>query len=170
LLAASDDEFLRELETASAGALGRLGPCTGRIAFGLKLTHAVNYVAPGAALIGDSAHAVHPLAGQGMNLGLRDAAVLADTLMAAVAAGAYPGDERVLQRYQRAQKAQNVGMQLAFDGLNELFSGRFPRWARPARSFGLGLVDRIGPAKRLLMRRALGIDRRWQASLDDHAA
>jgi 2-octaprenylphenol hydroxylase len=170
LLAASDDEFLRALEIASAGVLGRLGPCTERIAFGLRLTHAVRYVAPGVALIGDSAHAVHPLAGQGMNLGLRDSAALADTLAAAVSAGAYPGDERVLKRYERTQKAHNVGMQLAFDGLNELFSRRFPVWAIPMRGIGLGLVDRIGPAKRLLMRQALGIDRRPYASLDDNAA
>jgi 2-polyprenyl-6-methoxyphenol hydroxylase-like FAD-dependent oxidoreductase len=105
-----------------------------------------------------------------MNLGLRDSAALADTLIAAVAAGAYPGDERVLQRYERAQKAHNVGMQLAFDGLNELFSRRFPAWATPMRSIGLGLVDRIGPAKRLLMRQALGLGRRLNASLDDNAA
>jgi ubiquinone biosynthesis UbiH/UbiF/VisC/COQ6 family hydroxylase len=170
LIAASDDEFLRELETASAGVLGRLGPCTQRFAFGLRLTHAVRYVAPGVALIGDAAHAVHPLAGQGMNLGLRDSAVLADTLVTAVSAGAYPGDERVLKRYERAQKAHNVGMQLAFDGLNELFSRRIPAWATPMRSFGLALVDRIGPAKRLLMRQALGVDRHLNTTLDDHAA
>lgn len=170
LVAASDDEFLHELEIASAGVLGRLGPCTERIAFGLRLTHAVRYVAAGIALIGDSAHAVHPLAGQGMNLGLRDAAALAATLAAAVSAGAYPGDERVLQRYERAQKAHNVGMQLAFDGLNELFSRRMPAWTTPMRRAGLALVDRIGPAKRLLMRQALGIDRRSNTPLDDRAA
>lgn len=170
LVAASDDEFLQALETASAGVLGRLGPCSKRVAFDLRLTHAVRYVAPGVALIGDAAHAVHPLAGQGMNLGLRDAAALATTLVAAVSAGAYPGDERVLQRYERAQKAHNVGMQLAFDSLNELFSRRFPAWAAPMRGIGLALVDRIEPAKRLLMRQALGIDRRSIASPDDYAA
>jgi 2-octaprenylphenol hydroxylase len=170
LIAASDEEFLRELETASAGVLGRLGPCTGRFAFGLRLTHAFRYVRQCVALIGDSAHAVHPLAGQGMNLGLRDAAVLADTLVQAVAAGEYPGDERVLKRYERAQKAHNVAMQLAFDGLNALFSRRIPSWATPARRIGLSLVDRIGPAKRLLMRRALGVDHSLGVSRDDHAA
>lgn len=170
LLTIEADDFLRELEAASAGVLGRLGPCTERIGFPLRLTHAVRYVGPGVALIGDSAHTVHPLAGQGMNLGLRDAAVLADTLATALAAGEYPGDEHVLRRYERAQKAHNVGMQIAFDGLNELFGRRIPEWAAPIRSLGLAMVDRISPAKRLLMRQALGVDAELRVSLGDHAA
>ncbi|MGD8339959.1 MAG: UbiH/UbiF/VisC/COQ6 family ubiquinone biosynthesis hydroxylase [Gammaproteobacteria bacterium] len=159
LLALGDDEFLAELETASAGVLGRLGPCTERLAFPLSLAHAIRYTRDRVALIGDAAHAVHPLAGQGMNLGLRDAAVLADTVSGAIARGEYPGDERVLRRYERAQKARNLLMQLAFDGINELFGLPLPDWAAPIRAMGLGAIDRIEPAKRLLMRRALGLDR-----------
>ena len=170
LLAAGEDDFIRELESASGRVLGRLGPCTKRLAFPLRLAHATRYVSPGVALIGDSAHTVHPLAGQGMNLGLRDAAVLADTLIVALAQGEYPGDEHILRRYERSQKAHNLGMQLAFDGLNELFGQRMPDWAAPMRGFGMAMVNRLGPAKRLLMRRALGVDRAFRASTDDHAA
>jgi ubiquinone biosynthesis UbiH/UbiF/VisC/COQ6 family hydroxylase len=158
LLALPEAEFLAELEAASAGVLGRLGSCSARLAFPLELKHAVRYTRPRVVLIGDAAHAVHPLAGQGMNLGLRDAAVLADTLTRAVAAGEYPGDEYVLRRYARAQRARNLSMQLAFDALNELFGHRFPAWLTPFRDIGLGAMERSAPAKRLLMRRALGLD------------
>jgi 2-polyprenylphenol 6-hydroxylase len=159
LLIADDEAFVRELEIASAGVLGRLGPCAQRLAFPLRLTHATRYVRQGVALIGDAAHTVHPLAGQGMNLGLRDAAVLADTVIAALGRGEHPGDERVLRRYQRLQKAHNLAMQLAFDGLNGLFGRQSPGWVAPVRGFGLAVVDWLAPAKRLLMRRALGLDR-----------
>jgi 2-octaprenylphenol hydroxylase len=157
-LALPETEFIAELEAASAGVLGRLGPCTERLAFPLELKHAVRYTQPGVALIGDAAHAVHPLAGQGMNLGLKDAAVLAETIAAALVAGEYPGDEFVLRRYARAQKTHNVAMQLAFDGINELFGRRLPDWLRPLRGAGLTAVNHAPAAKRLLMRRALGVE------------
>jgi ubiquinone biosynthesis UbiH/UbiF/VisC/COQ6 family hydroxylase len=159
LLAAGDEAFVDALQTASAGVLGRLGPCAERLAFPLRLSHAIRYTRPGVALIGDAAHAVHPLAGQGMNLGMRDAAVLGDVLVEAIERGEYPGDERVLRRYERRQKAHNLGMQLAFDGLNELFGRRAPPWVAPVRGLGLACFDRLAPAKRILMRRALGLDR-----------
>lgn len=170
LLAADETEFLEALQTASAGVLGRLGPCSERFSFSLRLTHAVRYTGPRVALIGDAAHAVHPLAGQGMNLGLRDAAVLVDTLFTALKAGEYPADEFVLRRYERAQKAHNLSMQLAFDGLNELFSHHFPEWAAPVRRVGMAVIERIRPAKRLLMRRALGVDRAPGATASDRPA
>lgn len=159
LLTIDDEAFVTALQTASGGVLGRLGPCSDRLAFPLRLTHAHRYAIQGVALIGDAAHAVHPLAGQGMNLGLRDAAVLAEVLEAAAAVGQYPGDERVLRRYERSQKTRNLGMQLAFDGLNELFSRSGPSWLGPIRGVGLAAVNRVGPAKRMLIRRALGLDR-----------
>jgi 2-polyprenyl-6-methoxyphenol hydroxylase-like FAD-dependent oxidoreductase len=155
----SDGDFLDALNTASAGILGRIESCSRRLSFPLALKHAIRYTRPGVVLIGDAAHSVHPLAGQGMNLGLRDAAVLADTLADALDAGQYPGDEFVLRRYARAQKARNLGMQLAFDGLNTLFGPRLPDFAVPLRRFGMAAVNRADPAKRLLMRRALGLDR-----------
>lgn len=169
LLDADDDEFLAALQAASADVLGRLESCTPRLAFRLALSHAIRYTRDRVALIGDAAHAVHPLAGQGMNLGLRDAAVLADTVTAALARGEYAGDERVLRRYERAQKTRNLLMQLSFDGINEFFGPRLPDWAAPVRRIGLGVVNRVEPAKRLLMRRALGLDRDLRATVSDHA-
>lgn len=159
LLELGDEEFIAELERASAGVLGRIEAVTPRLAFSLKLRHAMRYTRPGIALIGDAAHSVHPLAGQGMNLGLRDAAVLAETLADALDAGQFPGDDFVLRRYARAQQAHNVAMQLAFDGLNTLFGPRLPGFVPPLRRFGMAAINRTDPAKRLLMRRALGLDR-----------
>jgi 2-octaprenylphenol hydroxylase len=158
-LALGDAEFLGELHAASANVLGAITGTTARRAFPLRLRHALGYTRPGIALIGDAAHTVHPLAGQGMNLGLRDAAVLVETLRRALAAGEYPADEFVLRRYARAQKAHNLGMQLAFDAINTLFGAELPTWLQPLRGLGLGVIDRTGPAKRLLIRRALGLDR-----------
>jgi ubiquinone biosynthesis UbiH/UbiF/VisC/COQ6 family hydroxylase len=158
LLNLSSEAFISELDDASAGALGRILACTPRRSFPLELKHAVRYTRPGIALIGDAAHAVHPLAGQGMNLGLRDAVVLADTLAGALAAGEYPGDEFVLRRYARAQRAHNLGMQLAFDGINELFGSRVPGWTVPLRRLGMQVVNGITPARQLLMRQAMGLD------------
>jgi 2-octaprenylphenol hydroxylase len=139
--------------------LGRIESCSRRLSFPLALKHATAYTRPGIVLIGDAAHSVHPLAGQGMNLGLRDSAVLADTLLSALAAGHYPGDEFVLRRYARAQKARNLGMQLAFDGLNTLFGPGVPEVVAPLRRLGMAAVNRAEPAKRMLMRRALGLER-----------
>jgi 2-octaprenylphenol hydroxylase len=168
LMDSGDDEFLDALQTASADVLGRLGPCTKRLAFPLALAHAIRYTRDRVALIGDSAHAVHPLAGQGMNLGLRDAAVLADTIAAALSRGEYAGDERVLRRYEREQKARNLLMQLSFDGINEFFGLRLPGWAAPLRGMGLGIVNRVEPAKRVLMRRALGLDQDLRSAPSGH--
>ena len=98
---------------------------------------------------------VHPLAGQGMNLGLADAACLAAEIEAAVAAGRDPGDVRVLRRYERRQKANNMNMLLALDALHHLF--RLPEVAAPIRALGLAMTDAAVPAKGWLMRRALGL-------------
>jgi 2-octaprenylphenol hydroxylase len=155
LLACDDAQFLAALSEASGGMLGALGPMSPRAAFPLQKLHAVEYCRPGVALVGDAAHCVHPLAGQGMNLGLLDAACLAATLTAATLRGEHLGDERVLGRYARERKGENLAMLLAFDALDRLF--RLPAWAVPLRKLGLAAVDRARPAKRLLMRRALGL-------------
>jgi 2-octaprenylphenol hydroxylase len=155
LLAASEDEFLAALQGASAGALGDVGPCSARAGFPLQALHAWRYCAARAALVGDAAHAVHPLAGQGMNLGLLDAAALARTIEDAVLAGEDPGDLKVLRRYERERKGDNLEMLVALDALHKLFG--LPEWLQPLRAAGLAAVDSSGVAKRLLMRRALGL-------------
>lgn len=157
LIAASDEAFLAELDAASGAALGRLGPCTERVSLPLRLLHAFRYTRPRVALAGDAAHCVHPLAGQGMNLGLLDAAVLADEVERGIGEHLGVGDAAVLGRYERRRKGHNVQMMLAFDALDRLF--RLPGWAAPVRGLGLALLDRAVPAKRALMSRALGLDR-----------
>lgn len=154
LLRCDDDRFLAALQEASGGALGALGPVSQRAAFPLTMLHALEYCRPGVALLGDAAHCVHPLAGQGMNLGLSDADCLAATIAAAALAGEHVGDARILGRYARARKLDNLEMLLAFDALDKLF--RLP-WAAGLRRLGLAAIDRAAPAKRMLVRRALGL-------------
>jgi 2-octaprenylphenol hydroxylase len=155
LLAVSDREFLAELNVASAGVLGELTACTARVGFPLRALHAHRYTAPRAALIGDAAHTVHPLAGQGMNLGLLDAAAVAAVIEDALLAGEDAGDLKVLQRYERERKGDNLAMLTAFDALNRLF--RLPAAVAPLRALGLRAVDSARPVKRLLMEHALGL-------------
>lgn len=156
LIAAEPDAFVAELQAASAGALGALGPCAARAGFPLHALHATHYCAPRAALVGDAAHTVHPLAGQGMNLGLLDAAAIAAVIEDAVLAGEDPGDLKVLRRYERERKGGNLEMLLALDALHRLF--QLPGWVAPLRAAGLKAVDSSGLAKRVLMQRALGLN------------
>jgi 2-octaprenylphenol hydroxylase len=154
LLAAEDAQFLEALQEASGGVLGTLELRSPRAAFPLALMRTHDYCRSGVALVGDAAHCVHPLAGQGMNLGLADAVCLADTLSAACLAGEHIGDQRVLDRYVRARKGTNLAMQLAFDALDRLF--RLDDWAAPIRKLGLATVDEVPAVKHMLIRRALG--------------
>ncbi len=155
LLAAGDAEFLAELAAATGGPIGELTACSKRVAFPLQAMHALKYAASRIALVGDAAHTVHPLAGQGMNLGLLDAAAIAAVIEDAVLAGEDVGDLKVLRRYERERKGDNLAMLAAFDGLNRLF--RLPGWASPLRSLGLRAVEAADPVKRLLMQKALGL-------------
>jgi 2-octaprenylphenol hydroxylase len=155
LLAVADAEFLAELGAATAGAIGELTACSKRVAFPLQALHALEYATQRVALLGDAAHTVHPLAGQGMNLGLLDAAAIAATIEDALVAGEDVGDRKVLRRYERARKGDNLAMLAVFDGLNRLF--RLPGWAAPLRTLGLRGVEAADPVKRLLMRKALGL-------------
>src|SRR5688572_709749 len=163
LLAASDAEFLAELGSASGGVIGELTACSKRVGFALQALHALKYTCTRVALLGDAAHTVHPLAGQGMNLGILDAASLAAVVEDALLAGEDVGDLKVLRRYERQRKGDNLAMLAAFDGLNRLF--RSPSWAAPLRALGLRTVETAHPVKRLLMQKALGLTagRRHQA-------
>lgn len=159
LLALDEQDFIAELQdalgmdTPQAG-LGRIVSIGPRASFPLRLVHAEHYIAPRVALIGDAAHTVHPLAGQGVNLGLSDAAVLAETLIQAQ--GKDIGANAVLRRYERARKGEVLAMIAALHGLHRLFGSQHAslRWAR---NLGLDLTDAMTPVKNLIMRHAMGV-------------
>lgn len=156
LVQCSESEFAARVTEASAGVLGRLEPTGPRASFPLRLLHARQYAAHRIALVGDAAHTVHPLAGQGINLAFLDAAALADVLGAAVESGDDPGELRVLRRYERWRKAEALPAMALLDGIKRLFFGDNALQSQLRRS-GLGLVQSARPVKRMLMRRALGL-------------
>ena len=156
LSAAAEQLFIDELQAASGGVLGAIESSTSRASFPLQALHARRYCCPRVALVGDAAHTVHPLAGQGMNLGLLDAAALVDTLVAALSHGEDPGDLRVLRRYERQRKGGNLKMLLTMDVLHRLFRLPGPLF-RPLRAAGLSAVNATPLVKNRLMREALGL-------------
>jgi 2-octaprenylphenol hydroxylase len=153
LMARPDEEFCRAVQAASDSVLGEVEEVSTRADFPLRSVHAECYALERFALVGDAAHAVHPLAGQGVNLGFLDCAALAQTLGAA---DSDPGELRLLRKYERWRKGENLLMLSALDGLNGLFSNRNPLLGFLRRN-GLSLVDRVQPLKSLFMRRALGL-------------
>jgi len=155
LLALPVAEFNAALTVDSEGRLGNLVLEGERAAFPLQRQHAERYVLPGLALVGDAAHQIHPLAGQGVNLGLLDAAELTDVLVAARAARRPLGSLATLRRYERARRGDNLAMQQAMTAFKQLF-GEVPAPLRLARNLGLNLVDRAGPLKRTFARAAMG--------------
>lgn len=155
LLAVAPAQFEQELTAASDGVLGALQLTSERVAPPLQRLLAPQYAVERVALIGDAAHVVHPLAGQGVNLGLLDAAALAEVLAAALAEGEDPGALRVLRRYERWRKGENEAMSLAFDAFNALLSTGQGTLATLARR-SLGWVERSDLAKRFFLERALG--------------
>lgn len=155
LLALNDTAFCDALSEASGFVLGRIQQCGPRAAFPLRLQHAVHYVLSGLALVGDAAHTVHPLAGQGVNLGFLDAATLAEVLADARHKDHPLGALSTLRRYERARKGANMGMLAAMDGFKRLFSNKDISLSL-LRNLGLNLTDGLWPLKHLIMRRALG--------------
>ena len=157
LLALDDAAFCEELGRASEGRLGTVLGSSQRFAFPLRQRHATDYVQDGVVLVADAAHTIHPLAGQGINLGLQDVAVLAEEVLAGCARGANPGEQEVLRRYQRRRKGENLLMMAAMDGFKRLFEQQaLPlRWLR---NVGMRGVGQLLPVKQQLMRRAMGLD------------
>lgn len=151
LLALAPQDLADKVAAAGGHALGRLQLLTAPAAFPLALGRAEQMVAPRLALVGDAAHTIHPLAGQGVNLGFGDAAALAEVL--AAVPGRDPGDTALLQRYARRRAEAVLRMQTVCDGLHKLFSPKHP-FLGPLRNLGLNLTDRAGPLKRLLMQQA----------------
>jgi len=156
MLALDRKAFHEALGTAFDFRLGWIMDSEPREVYPLTRLHADRYVGERIALIGDAAHAIHPLAGQGVNLGLLDAAALAEVILAAKPRGGNPGALSVLRRYERWRRGDNLLMLSAMDGFNVLFGNELGpvRWLRNA---GLSLVNAAGPAKELLMRHAAGL-------------
>ena len=155
LLGLSTEALGEELAMAIGHRLGEVTVIDRAVSFPLVQRHAQRYVLPGLALVGDAAHSIHPLAGQGVNLGLMDAAVLAEELLAARRRGVALYDERWLSRYARRRRGDNAGMLALMDGFRLLFGTRHPAFTL-ARNLGLGAVDRLTPLKRLIMQQAIG--------------
>ena len=156
LMALDDEAFRHELGKAFEWRLGQVTAVDPRICIPLRQRHAKRYVESGLALIGDAAHSIHPLAGQGVNLGFLDAAVLAEVLLHALQRGEQPNDVRVLSRYERRRMPHNLAMMAAMEGFERLFQAD-PLPIRLLRNSGLNWVDELPDAKALFVRRALGL-------------
>lgn len=153
LLALDSSTLCEQVAEAGHNTLGKLQLVTSATGFPLRLQSAATMVIPRLALIGDAAHLVHPLAGQGVNLGFRDAACLSGVLFQRGVRD-YPGDYLLLRRYERARKMDILSMQAVTDGLQLLFNNDRP-WCATLRNTGLKLTDSQGWLKRRLMARAL---------------
>ena len=151
----SEESFNQELTQASEGVCGNLSVIGDRAAFPLRKLKAERYVVDGVALIGDAAHVIHPLAGQGANLGFLDAAMLIDVLIEARAHRESIGAMGVLRRYERARKGHNLAVQSAMDGFKHLFSNNNPALTL-LRNVGLGVAHHVSPLRRQFERVALG--------------
>lgn len=157
LLALDTEAFNARLSEAFDQRLGAVQVNGPRALFPLRLQHAQRYVQPGLALIGDAAHVVHPLAGQGVNLGFLDAASLAQVLRQAAARGHPLGALATLRRYERWRRSENQVMLAAMDGIERLFDNALPPLVWLRRN-GLALTDQLKPFKRLFAARAMGLE------------
>ena len=157
LLALSDNQFRNRLAANIEYRLGAIEWIGQRFAFPLRQRHATDYVQDNVVLVGDAAHTIHPLAGQGVNLGLLDVQVLANELKRGIEAGRSLTDVTVLQRYQRKRIGHNLGMMWLMEGFKHLFAEQaLPvRWLR---NIGMTSVDNISVVKNQLARRAMGLD------------
>jgi len=156
LMALDDSAFCTALEQAGSGCLGKIVAVDKRYKIPLKQRHAVDYVVSGVALMGDAAHTIHPLAGQGVNLGFQDVITLVEEVERAVSRGLSPGDMWALGRYQRRRKPHNLGTMAVMEGFKRLFEDQ-PLPVRLLRNDGMSAINRLGPVKNLLIRQAMGL-------------
>jgi 2-octaprenyl-6-methoxyphenol hydroxylase len=156
LLALPDDEFERRVALRVGKFLGEISVVTRPVSYKLEVMVARRVAAHRVALVGDAAHVIHPIAGQGLNLGLRDVAALAELVVDQCRLGLDPGAPALLRRYEAWRRADTGLLAAATDGLNRLFSNDVAP-VRLARVLGLAAVERMPPLKRLFMRRAMGL-------------
>jgi 2-octaprenyl-6-methoxyphenol hydroxylase len=156
IVALADEDFHIELERRFGLHLGEIEAVGPRRVHPLGLSVARAFIADRIALAGDAAHVIHPIAGQGLNMGLKDVAALAEVVVDAARLGLDPGSLAVLERYQRWRRFDTMAMGVATDGLNRLFSNRSDV-LRVARDVGLGLVDRLPALKHFFIREAAGL-------------
>ena len=155
MLALSDTDFAAEAEAAMGGFLGKIELIAPRSSYPLGFHHAASITSNRLALVGDAAHGIHPIAGQGVNLGYRDAAALAQVLVEGARLGLDLGDRQLLDRYQRWRGLDTFMVALSTDTLTRIY-GIKGKTASRVRRFGMGLIDRIGPVKQRLMAEARG--------------
>jgi len=157
LMALDDEAFCRALTRAGEHCLGDIVAVDKRYKIPLKQRHAVDYIVPGVALMGDAAHTIHPLAGQGVNLGFQDVITLVEEVERAVKRELSPGDMWALGRYQRRRKPHNLGTMAVMEGFKRLFDEQ-PLPIRLLRNDGMSAVNRLGPIKNLIVRQAMGLN------------
>lgn len=156
LIALDEQTFVSELENAFPPVLGRIEAVQERASFPIAKAHANTYLAERVALVGDACHTVHPLAGQGVNLGMLDAGSLAEVVHDAHAAGKDIGARRTLRRYERWRRGENALMAEVLDGFHRAFSPQ-TQPVRQLRASAMGFAGRVGPARRLITRYASGL-------------
>jgi 2-octaprenyl-6-methoxyphenol hydroxylase len=154
--ALDDAGYLAALRPRFGDFLGEISLAGARFTYPLNLTLAESFVRPRIALVGDAAHGVHPIAGQGLNLGFRDVGALAEVLILAARRGEDIGAVDVLERYERWRRFDSTALALGMDGVNKLFSNDNPV-LRAARDLGLGLVNAVPGLRRGFMRQAAGL-------------
>lgn len=157
LKALSHEDLKQELVAAFPKELGEVKAVLGTASFPLKRQHAQAYVKPGLALVGDAAHMINPLAGQGVNIGLLDAAALGEVLLEALKQGQEPSDLTVLRRYEKMRRHENLKMMTVMDVFYQVFSNEVLP-IKILRNIGLGMAERILPAKNKVMRNAMGLE------------